>query len=126
MFEFSVYFRFAIFFSLFQKCSQLDRMSEEAPTLEDVLLKWATDAGVPFKATELKEELLQQGIGNHQTLKDLAESSGWQRTLDKLSGVLVAKLEKWFFDSFPERKLFRLTNCPISHWLAKQSAAPAS
>jgi hypothetical protein len=85
-------------------------MSEEA-TLEGELLKWAK--GNEARKNKWLTELIENDVEDLQTLKDLAESSGWQRTLDKLSGVLVAKLESWFSDNFSQSKLFRTTNCPI-------------
>ena len=72
--------------------------------LDDELLKWASNDGVQFRAAAWKDELLQQDIGNLPTLKKRAQSSRWQRTLDKLSDGLVANLEQWFSDVFPQSK----------------------
>jgi hypothetical protein len=68
------------------------------------LLKWAK--GHEVDAADWLTELIENDVDDMQTLKDLAESSRWQRTLDKLSDGLVAKLERWMSDTFPQRKLF--------------------
>jgi hypothetical protein len=80
------------------------QMQHAAPTLEDKLLKWATDASVPSKAGGWRAELLEQGIGNLRDLEERAESSRWQRTLDMLSDGLVAKLESWYKEKHPKSK----------------------
>ncbi len=65
--------------------------------LDDELLNWANEAEEPCKAAEWKEHLLQQGIGDLKTLKERAESSRWQHTLDTIpDDGLVAKLEHMF------------------------------
>ena len=78
-------------------------MSEEA-TLKGELLKWTK--GHEGDAADWLDELGQQKIRDLQTLKKRAESSRWQSTLDKLSDGLVAELERWMSDTFPQRKLF--------------------
>ena len=77
-------------------------MSEEAPTLEGELLKWAK--GNETRKNKWLTELIENDVEDLQTLKERAESSRWNRTLDKLSDGLVAKLESWFSDTFPQSK----------------------
>jgi hypothetical protein len=68
-------------------------MSEDAPTLEDELLKWAKNN------TERKDkwltELINNDVDDMETLKKRAESSRWQSTLEKLSNGLAVELEIW-------------------------------
>ncbi len=75
-------------------------MSEDAPSLESELLRWAK--GHNGDAADWLSELHKEKIRDLQTLEERSESSRWQNTLNKLSNGLVAKLEKWFTEKYPE------------------------
>ena len=77
-------------------------MSEEAPTLEGELLKWAK--GNETRKNKWLTELIENDVEDLQTLKMVAESSKWNSLVSQCSPVLGACLESWFSDTFPQSK----------------------
>jgi hypothetical protein len=76
------------------------------PTLESLLVAWATEADLPSLASEWMDELASKRILNLHSLVIIAESSRWLNFVDDCSLLLGARMEKWFSDEFPQRKLF--------------------
>jgi hypothetical protein len=65
--------------------------------LESLVHNWATESDVEEIKETWMAELRGQGIGNIQALLEIAEyTDTWQQTLEHFSGLLRAKLRKWY------------------------------